>query len=426
MIKIQLIGNGINKSQYTSVIVSPLNAPKSLDEFDINIIDISSRDLWKNKNNTKSEIDIIADFVSIQTMIEHKSKSKVVIVYPQNSTYFYDRNWSQNSYYYSSPLKDMISSVCSSILSRIIPSGSVLHSLIYENTRTTIGNCTYEADFYFDCDSEAITPSNMSNKTTTIKLTKKDVYATTLKITRSEEVLMPFLEHLFLNSNKENVPAWVSDIIFYDDTVQKNIISEKEIEIENANKLILAARENLEKNASYKSILYTNGQELVSVVFEILEHLLNYNLSEFVDEKKEDFLIKLPKCTFIGEIKGVTSNVRFEHISQLELHFRGYLDDLTDAGIDEDVKQLLIINPFKNKPLHEREAVHAAQIELAVRNGCLIIETNTLLQIFEKFLQNEITTEQCIDVLSTKTGLLSLTDFNCSRVIPQTLLFEEA
>ena len=46
--------------------------------------------------------------------------------------------------------------------------------------------------------------------------------------------------------------------------------------------------------------------------------------------KKEDFLIKLPSCTFIGEIKGVTSNVKYEHISQIELHYRGYLDLLAE------------------------------------------------------------------------------------------------
>ena len=62
--------------------------------------------------------------------------------------------------------------------------------------------------------------------------------------------------------------------------------------------------------------MYTNGEQLVEVVFDILESFFSYSLSEFKDEKKEDFLIKLDSVTFIGEIKGITSNVKSEHVSQ--------------------------------------------------------------------------------------------------------------
>lgn len=52
---------------------------------------------------------------------------------------------------------------------------------------------------------------------------------------------------------------------------------------------IEAAKEILRENAKYKSILFTNGDELVSVVFSILQQLLNYDLSTFADKKKQDF-----------------------------------------------------------------------------------------------------------------------------------------
>ena len=143
-----------------------------------------------------------------------------------------------------------------------------------------------------------------------------------------------------------------------------------------------------------------------------LSKILNCDLSGFHDEKREDFLIKLPKYTFIGEIKGVTSNVKYEHISQLELHYRSYLDDLEEEKSTETVKQLLIINPFRTKPLNEREPVHSAQIDLAIRNNCLIIETDTLLRVFEKFCNKEINVRQCQDVFASKTGLLRPEDFN--------------
>ena len=135
-------------------------------------------------------------------------------------------------------------------------------------------------------------------------------------------------------------------------------------------------------------------------------------ISTFIDEKREDFLIKLPRCTFIGEIKGVTSNVKYEHISQLELHYRGYLDRLAETGEVETVKQLLIINPFRTKPLEQRDPVHTAQIELAIRNECLIIETRTLLRIYERFCVNRLTSQQCEEVFARRSGVIDLSDFD--------------
>ena len=144
----------------------------------------------------------------------------------------------------------------------------------------------------------------------------------------------------------------------------------------------------------------------------MLEALLDCDLSSFKDEKAEDFLIKKDKHTFIGEIKGVTSNVKSEHISQLDVHYQTYLDKLRENTEDEKVHQLLILNPLRNKPLQSREPVHEIQIKLAKRNECLIIETVTLLRIYEQFLMKKITSEQCMEVFSTETGLLSLEMFN--------------
>ena len=53
---------------------------------------------------------------------------------------------------------------------------------------------------------------------------------------------------------------------------------------------------------------------------KMLEKMLNYNLSEFKDDYKEDFLIEFNDITFIGEIKGVNSNLKNKHLSQLDDH----------------------------------------------------------------------------------------------------------
>ena len=113
----------------------------------------------------------------------------------------------------------------------------------------------------------------------------------------------------------------------------------------------------------------------------------------------------------IGEIKGVTSNVKNEHITQLETHYQQYQDHLQESNQTENISQVLIINPLRNKPIAERELVHEKQIELAKRNGSLIIETVKLLKLFELFLQGDLCTDECIELLTKKTGILEYSDF---------------
>ena len=186
-----------------------------------------------------------------------------------------------------------------------------------------------------------------------------------------------------------------------------------------------ACYNQLEDVTIYKSSVYENVKGTFDVivsnppiragktiVFEILEQLLDCDLSDFVDEKREDFLIKKESCTLIGEIKGVTSNIKNEHISQVDVHYQGYMGRLQEENLSENMHQLLIMNPFRNKEPSQREPVHEQQIALAERNGCLLIETITLLHIFEKFLAGSISSEQCIAIFSNHTGLLKESDFD--------------
>ena len=166
------------------------------------------------------------------------------------------------------------------------------------------------------------------------------------------------------------------------------------------------SKEKLNKNLYYKSVLTETGENLVEVVFEMLGKMLDFDLSEFVDVKREDFRIKLKDITFIGEIKGINTNVKSGNISQVENHCRIYEDEAVSAN--ENIKGLLVINTQRTKKLEEREAVHVNSIELAKKYGVLIITTDKLLTMFEKFLSEEITTEQVIGIFKTQTGLIEL------------------
>mgnify|MGYP000355684638 CR=1 FL=1 len=108
---------------------------------------------------------------------------------------------------------------------------------------------------------------------------------------------------------------------------RKQKISEWQNEVEKIENDIECSQNKLADNMRLKSILYTSGDRLVEVVFEILEELMGCDLSGFVDNKKEDFLFEIDDNVFIGEIKGVRHNVKNENISQLDVHFQGYLDE---------------------------------------------------------------------------------------------------
>lgn len=390
---------------------SPLHEPYALDDFDINIIDLSVASMWSYADSNVGYTDSNADFNTIHKMVSNKKKSTVVYVLPQNVNYHYNTQYSQIYSDVTKPIKDVLSYIFANALKKAIYPEDRLPQIAYERTCTSVGQSKYDADLYFDTSHGVITKSDKSEKVTTIQL-DECIYATTLKITASNDTLKLFIRAMFEKQDREVAPEWMKTVNFGDDTEQKSQIEQSKAEIEAAKTKISTAEKKLEENAKYKSILYTNGDELVEVVFNILEKILVCNLSDFVDDKKEDFLIKLPSCTFIGEIKGVTSNVKYEHISQVELHYRGYLDRLAESGISENVKQLLIMNPFRTKALEKRDPVHISQIELAIRNGCLIIETNTLLRLYEKFCNGEVTTQKCIAVLSSRTGLLCLADFD--------------
>lgn len=407
--KIQLItSRNLQKRDYSHITISEFGQPRSLDEFDVNIVDLGSENLWKTKEHVIKTIDRIADFHSIQSMVIHRKKAIVVYSLPID-VYFSSYDSYEGEYKKRTRLKDSLISV-GKILQSSFPDDTVFPDLLYEKTTTSIGIKAYNADFYFEHGHSIVTLSDLSQKPTTIS--QKDyLYLTTLDITVSEQHLIDYIDYIFPKQEYEEVPEWVRGTEFFDDHEQKELIISNNTIIEKARSEIELSEKRLDENMYYKSVLYKNGTELVDVVFDILEKILSCDLSKFVDEKKEDFLIKKDAYTLIGEIKGVSSNIKNEHISQVDVHYQGYKDRLFEDGLQEEVRQVLIINPFKNKPICEREPVHETQIKLAERNGCLIIETITLLKLYEKFVAGEIDAPACEKLFFEKTGLLKERDF---------------
>lgn len=379
-----------------------LEAPLSPDSFSYNFYDLTDNILWRFHGSQYVSINSIDDFQSVQTMLKKSSSAVNIVVLPQNLEFFFDYDPYYKRYDKQCNLKDIIYNL-TDILSKLIP--TPFPRIYYENTTTTLNSHSIKASFCFENEKGSpFTFSDGSKKITTCKINDR-LFLTTLNIFESPQTFEAFLNLIMPTGENETYPEWLYEVNVLDDQEQRDKIGQSEKIIGEEQAKIALAQEKLAANLKYKSILATNGDALVGVVFEILQELLNCDLSEFQDEHQEDFEIKKEDVTFIGEIKGVTSNVRSEHISQLDVHCQNYQDRLQEEGREETVKGLLIINHQRSSAPTERQVVHEIQIALADRNQSLIVETQELLYLFEAKQMGRVEVSQICRAFKEMTGI---------------------
>lgn len=396
MIQILTFRGNMGDLKGKNTVINRIHDAQSLDDFEINIINLNDENMWRTRERKVGLIGSINDFKSLSKMINNSKKTEIIILLPQNLTYRY--NYSVHDYYSYIELKDMLHVLLHNVGE--IYSELATIKLVYENTISSIAKEKIKASFFFATENNGLITSS-SGKNVAYKLGK--VYVSTLDLQNYTQIIC-FLKEIGLIVNKTEIPSWMEEVQMFDDIQQLDLIRENKEKIQLAENEINKAKKAMDQNKRYKSILYTTGDELVEVVLEILGQLLNYDFSQFEDKKNEDFLAEIGDDVFIGEIKGVNHNVKSENISQLDVHYQGYLEDNEKEA--ENVHALLIMNHQKNKPIADREPVHEKQVALAVRNGSLIIDTYMLLKLFEKFKRNEISSEDCRNILKSKVGIL--------------------
>ena len=414
--KIQLLTYKIGQKTVNRVDWNTINAPMAFDSYDLNIIDLTASEIWQCNSSTLTNINSQKDFSSIKNIVTHSKNTIVLYILPLNTSIRWNYYNSQKRFNSSDELKNKLQFVVNSVLPTIIPiDNAYTFEIQYERNVTSIDDTDFKSDFYFPNNflyepSNILTKSGGSAKTTTVKIDNK-IILTTCNITESNESLHKFINNVLIQNKFDNEPSWMKDIIFFND---KSLLSDKTKQlsiIENANQKIDTLDNELKQNQKYKSILYTNGNNLSTVVFDMLEIMLTIDLKSFVDEFREDFLIEKNDVTLIGEIKGVNSNVKSEYISQALRHYSDYVDENPNCN-DDRIHTILIINPLRNVPPKEREGVNERQIEYARRNNCLIVETIVFLRMFEKHLSKELSTDDCLKILTINNGLLSVDDLH--------------
>lgn len=399
---IQILNYRGEKSEFNGkdIVINSFAKPESLDSFDINILDFTDSKMWESDSFDIRTVNNRKDLYNLEEMISRSQRTKIVKIFPQDSLYRYGKKWNGTGYVFKE--KEHLKNMLNHVFAIVFGSESRQDVLYYENTKTEVGSHVLPAAFYFDSMNESLLESKDSKKATAIR--KKGQVLTTVEISTVEE-LKSFLRVVGLIEEKEKIPCWIEEMHMFDDNQQYDIILRNEETIKESRKNIDGAREAISKNNKYKSILYTSGDELVEVVFEILEEILGCDLKEFEDKKKEDFLTSVGEHIFIGEIKGVNHNVKSENVSQLDVHYQNFLEEHPEIDA-KNVHSILIMDHQKNKPIQNREPVHSNQIALAKRNGSLIIDTYTLLRLYEKYVEGKIDNEDCVNLLSSNTGLL--------------------
>lgn len=401
MIQILTYSGNEEKLRGEGIRLNKIHDAEALDSFEINIISLQDDNMWVTRERTLGTIDTIGDLISLSKMIASSKQSKIIVILPQNNRFTYNTWESDCRYWKRREFKDALRDF-HYVLGHVFQPLERI-DLIYENTTTLVGNKKVLASFHFDESAKhVLTKSEKSNKPTTVEVGEKIL--STLNISNCNEV-QDFLSLIGLIKEKSKAPEWMEGINMFDDDNQLEIIQENNKAIETANENISNAMKVINQNKRYKSVLYTSGDELVEVIFEILEKMLGCDLSEFTDKKKEDFKFMINDKGFIGEIKGVTPNVKKANVSQLDVHVQEHLDDNDEES--KNIIALLIINHQRNKPISAREGVNDEVIKLAERNGSLIVETITLLKLFEQYLGKK-SRDECIDTLANTTGLLEL------------------
>ena len=391
----------IKKYQDEEIKVSTFSNFEDFDNFDINIISFNNKITWRNYNNTCTKIEFSDDLEHIKKIISDSTNSKVLFICPQNYTFEYDFSSFDKFFNKSILLKDNILNIRD-----IIYNYEYIPNFLYAKTKTKILNYDVSSDFYFSKNNfKMITKSDTGNKDTTLEITA-NLFCTLLDLDTFENntLLKDFIKTYIFKEEKENIPEWVINYNFFNDSKLKEAKILIETEISKKNLELKENTEELEKNNYYKSILFSTGDNLVKIIIRILEEIFEIDLSNFIDINQEDMLIELDDIAFIIEIKGVSGSVKNQYISQVDLHLQKYKDD----NPEKKAKSLLIINPERYKKIEERNEIHQNAIDLAIRNETLIITTEIFLKLYEQFRLEIINKNDIKKMLEENKGILTL------------------
>lgn len=93
--KIQYLGYNIKNSD--KLAISSFSKPQGFDSFEVNIIDLNHKDIWKNYSQDPIRINLSTDLNLISNIVKKSKSTIVVYIFPQD--YLYEYNYREKSGY---------------------------------------------------------------------------------------------------------------------------------------------------------------------------------------------------------------------------------------------------------------------------------------------------------------------------------------
>lgn len=191
-------------------------------------------------------------------------------------------------------------------------------------------------------------------------------------------------------------PKWVNNFHF---AKEEPIVTE----IINLQKKVEAKQERLKIYSRLKEVLWLRDDDLIEPVINMLNSL---GMNTKRDEQfKEDFwLLEENKEIIIVEVKGLDSNLKRNHISQLDGHRS--IREKSDA-----FPALMIVNSFNTaESLKEKDkTISPTEINKATHLNVLIVRTLDLCNAFSLIENGNLTSKKLFELLKTENGWLNIT-----------------
>ena len=134
--------------------ISELGEIQALDDFEICVIDLSNKYIWRYDESQPTNVNCYQDLLTIKEAIINSNNSKIVIVLPQNEEFYYYKKYKSNGYVLdnSIQLKDNKGNLIKIINNNLLNIEKV--KLSFEKTKTYIDDKSIEADFNFNSYKE--------------------------------------------------------------------------------------------------------------------------------------------------------------------------------------------------------------------------------------------------------------------------------
>lgn len=385
----------------------------AFDAFELTVVSLQDKELWKNDANSHSYLNDSANIASLRQMMDSSTQSKCLVLLPPNHDiqydYGYESSWQSQRFRRFTPLKDFIIDFSES------PIGALFSSSLpvcFGVSKTKLFDRELSSDFSFgepllNCFKK-ILQSDAS--TTTAVMVSEALAATTLQVNCIED-LSVLVEAIFPPlDGEESFPEWLDEIEFYDEVEQRSRMENINKELARLSGEKARIEETLLDYQKTKSILCSKDFELEDRVRRIIAAISEVN-DAFIDNKEEDFRFCFGGATFLIEVKGSVGGLKRQHVSKAYNHVQIEMDAKDAIGDSSEAKGILVFaSQIEMKP-EDRDSFPEGQLTIASRNDIAVLPTEVLLRCYEAYLEGRLTSDRFKETLRVSSGFVGLEKF---------------